>query len=72
MRKDFVYLASASPRRSELLRQIGVPFRVIGSVGGDRLRVTAGERTLIDESVETLNDIWTGAFARAMEAADVL
>ncbi len=28
MKKDFVYLASASPRRSELLRQIGVPFRV--------------------------------------------
>ncbi len=28
MRTDFVYLASASPRRSELLRQIGVPFRV--------------------------------------------
>ena len=26
MKKDFVYLASASPRRSELLRQIGVPF----------------------------------------------
>jgi len=28
MNKDFVYLASASPRRSELLRQIGVPFEV--------------------------------------------
>src|SRR5262245_61594221 len=28
MNKDFVYLASASPRRSELLRQIGVPFQV--------------------------------------------
>ncbi len=28
MRKDFVYLASASPRRSDLLRQIGVPFQV--------------------------------------------
>jgi septum formation protein len=28
MKKDFVYLASASPRRSELLRQIGVPFTV--------------------------------------------
>jgi septum formation protein len=26
MGTDFVYLASASPRRSELLRQIGVPF----------------------------------------------
>ena len=28
MKKDFVYLASASPRRSELLRQIGVAFTV--------------------------------------------
>jgi septum formation protein len=28
MRKDFVYLASASPRRAELLRQIGVRFVV--------------------------------------------
>ena len=28
MRKDFVFLASASPRRSELLRQIGVRFEV--------------------------------------------
>ena len=28
MKKDFVYLASASPRRGELLRQIGVRFQV--------------------------------------------
>jgi septum formation protein len=28
MTRDFIYLASASPRRSELLRQIGVPFEV--------------------------------------------
>jgi len=28
MGKDFIYLASASPRRSELLRQIGVRFQV--------------------------------------------
>jgi septum formation protein len=28
MKKDFVYLASSSPRRSELLRQIGVKFEV--------------------------------------------
>src|SRR5213078_1729297 len=26
MKKDFIYLASASPRRGELLRQIGVQF----------------------------------------------
>ena len=29
MKKDFIYLASASPRRSELLRQIGVRFEVV-------------------------------------------
>jgi septum formation protein len=27
----FIYLASGSPRRRELLKQIGVPFRVIGA-----------------------------------------
>jgi septum formation protein len=29
MATDFIYLASASPRRRELLEQIGVPFRVL-------------------------------------------
>jgi septum formation protein len=29
--QDFIYLASASPRRRDLLRQIGVSFRVIGA-----------------------------------------
>jgi septum formation protein len=32
MATDFVYLASESPRRRELLHQIGVPFRPIGVV----------------------------------------
>jgi septum formation protein len=31
MPADFVYLASGSPRRRELLRQIGVAFEVIGA-----------------------------------------
>lgn len=31
MTTKFIYLASASPRRSELLAQIGVPFRVLAS-----------------------------------------
>ena len=31
MTTDFIYLASASPRRRELLAQIGVPFRVLAS-----------------------------------------
>jgi len=31
MSRSFIYLASASPRRRELLRQIGVPFQVIAA-----------------------------------------
>jgi len=31
MSADFIYLASASPRRRELLQQIGVPFRLVGA-----------------------------------------
>jgi septum formation protein len=31
MSPDFVYLASGSPRRRELLQQIGVPFRLVGT-----------------------------------------
>jgi septum formation protein len=30
MSQDFVYLASGSPRRRELLQQIGISFRVVG------------------------------------------
>ncbi len=29
MKKDLLYLASASPRRSELLASVGIPFRVV-------------------------------------------
>jgi septum formation protein len=42
MGKDFVYLASASPRRSELLRQIGVAFSVRAAAIAEEQR--AGER----------------------------
>jgi septum formation protein len=31
MSAEFVFLASASPRRRELLQQIGVPFRLLGT-----------------------------------------
>jgi septum formation protein len=38
---DFIYLASGSPRRRELLQQIGVPFRVVGAAVDEA--VLAGE-----------------------------
>jgi phosphoribosylformylglycinamidine synthase len=51
----------------------GVPFRVIGRVGGERLRIRAGDRVLVDEPVAELTELWTTAFARAIEsAAEVL
>jgi septum formation protein len=45
MSADFVYLASGSPRRRELLTQIGVPFRV--------LNVAVPEAVLSGEKAET-------------------
>jgi septum formation protein len=35
---DFIYLASGSPRRRELLQQIGVPFRVVGTAVDEAVR----------------------------------
>ncbi len=38
MFSDFVYLASGSPRRRELLQQIGVSFRVVGTAVDEAVR----------------------------------
>ena len=38
METGFVYLASQSPRRRELLQQIGVPFRSVGVVVDEAIR----------------------------------
>jgi septum formation protein len=38
MSLDFVYLASGSPRRRELLQQIGVSFRVVGTTVDEAVR----------------------------------
>src|ERR1700722_15205522 len=38
MSLDFIYLASGSPRRRELLQQIGVPFRVVGTAVDEAVR----------------------------------
>ena len=39
MSLDFVYLASGSPRRRELLQQIGVSFRVVGTAIDEAIRL---------------------------------
>ncbi|MDQ5859090.1 MAG: phosphoribosylformylglycinamidine synthase subunit PurL [Acidobacteriota bacterium] len=50
----------------------GVPFRVIGTVEGERLRIAVNGRTVVDEPVAGLSDLWTTAFARSLESAEVL
>jgi septum formation protein len=39
MSLDFIYLASGSPRRRELLQQIGVSFRVVGTAVDEAVRL---------------------------------
>jgi septum formation protein len=39
MSSDFVYLASGSPRRRELLQQIGVSFRLVGASVDETVRL---------------------------------
>ncbi len=69
-------LISFGPDQEVAIREsaarLGVPILVIGGVGGDRLRITLENRVLVDESVASLNDTWTNAFARAMDDAAVL
>lgn len=74
MKKDFIYLASASPRRSELLRQIGVPFKVrtaeVAEVRADGERPDEYVRRLAAEKAEA---VWTRvavAAPRPVLAAD--
>jgi phosphoribosylformylglycinamidine synthase len=70
-------LVSFEPKAEAAVRssaeQSGVPFAVIGKVGGERLTISAGAKKLVDEPVAALRDLWSTAFARALEsAADVL
>ncbi|HKF44849.1 MAG TPA: phosphoribosylformylglycinamidine synthase subunit PurL [Thermoanaerobaculia bacterium] len=64
--------AEMEGRVREAAGKTGVAFQPIGRVGGERLTFSIGSRTLIDESVASLQALWTSSFAHAMEAADVL
>jgi len=47
MSLDFVYLASGSPRRRELLQQIGVSFRVVGTAVDESARPAEAAPTYV-------------------------
>ena len=74
MKKDFIYLASASPRRSDLLRQIGVPFEVraaeIAEVQADGEPPDAYVRRLAAEKADAVWARVAPAERRPVLAAD--
>jgi septum formation protein len=66
MRKSFVYLASASPRRRELLGQIGVEFEVRVPAADERLRPDEPPGDYVRRLAEAKADaVW-----RSFDAAD--
>ena len=69
-------LVSFAPAQEAAVRaaadQSRIPLAVLGSVGGDRLRISVRGRSVVDEDLAVLDALWRGAFAKAIEAADVL
>src|SRR4030095_7966688 len=67
---------SSAPEGEEAVRAAaqmrGVPFMALGRVGGDRLTISVGRMTLVDEPVAALAVLWRTAFAHALESAEVL
>src|SRR5262245_27519837 len=73
MKKDFVYLASASPRRSELLRQIGVSFQVRpAAIAEEQLARETPETYVVRLAAAKAETIWAAAAgdSRPVLAAD--
>ena len=48
----------------QLMSEFRVPWRWIGRVGGDRLRIRAGEATLVDLDLDRIAGAWRGGFER--------
>ena len=73
MKKDFVYLASASPRRSDLLRQIGVPFQVkVAAIAEEPLSGELPHAYVVRLAAAKAETIWAAAVgdSRPVLAAD--
>jgi nucleoside triphosphate pyrophosphatase len=59
MSKNFIYLASASPRRSDLLEQIGVAFRVLASSVSEARRVNEPPAAYVARVAgEKADEVW--------------
>jgi septum formation protein len=75
MSLDFIYLASGSPRRRELLQQIGVAFRVVGTSVDEAVRPAEVPAAYVERLAVAKADAgWAKADAgrtRSLDEADV-
>ncbi len=64
-------LLSAAPEKADALQQqlqqAGVPFQVIGNVGGETLNVTINGKQVINSTVSDLQKIWKDAIPCLMQ-----
>jgi phosphoribosylformylglycinamidine synthase II len=56
--------AEAVRHFEQLMSEFRVPWRFIGTVGGERLVVRAGESPLVDLDLERITGAWRGGFER--------
>jgi phosphoribosylformylglycinamidine synthase len=47
-----------------LMAESAIPWRWIGTTGGERLGITLGSETVIDAALETLERAWRTGFER--------
>ena len=47
-----------------LMAESAIPWRWIGTTGGDRLRMRAGARTFLDVDLNRIEHAWRGGFER--------
>jgi hypothetical protein len=48
----------------QLMKEFRVEWRFIGRVGGDRLRIRAGDAGLVDLDLNRITSAWRGGFER--------
>jgi phosphoribosylformylglycinamidine synthase len=61
----------ADDRTGEILAlagEFGVPVRVIGRVGGDRIRISIAERVAVDEGLADAQRVWSDAIGSYFES----
>ena len=56
--------ASRGPEFEGLMAESAIPWRWIGTTGGERLRITVGSETVIDAALDTLGRAWRTGFER--------